>query len=50
MKGRVLVTGWRDFVRESKLKGVTLERRCVCSLARLKVVIPRTGHEGPEGE
>jgi hypothetical protein len=37
MKGRVLVTGWRDLVREGKVKGVALERPCVCSLARLEV-------------
>jgi hypothetical protein len=37
MKGRVLVIGWRDLVREGKVKGVTLERPCVCSLTRLKV-------------
>jgi hypothetical protein len=34
MKSRVLVTGWRDLIRESQVKGVTLERRCVCVCAR----------------
>jgi hypothetical protein len=36
MRVRVLVTGL-DLVREIKVKGVTVERRCVCSLASLKV-------------
>jgi len=52
MKGRVLVPGWRDFVREIKVKEVTMERLCVCSVCSTfkSKVIPRTGHEGPEGE
>jgi hypothetical protein len=53
MMGRVLVTGWRDLVRESRVKGGggnTEAPLCVqCSTFKGKVT-PSTGYEGPEGE